>query len=63
MIDKESYYFDSFGGPLDKFLLENLSKLITFHHFKFQDLKSNLCRSYPLYIFYLIERMECVMLY
>ena len=56
--DNKSYYFDSFGGQLDKFLLNQLPKRIIYHNYKIQDLNSILCGSYRLYFFYLIERMN-----
>ena len=56
--DNKSYYFDSYGGQLDKFLLKQLHKPIIFHNFKIQDINSKLCGSYCLYFFYLIERMN-----
>ena len=47
--DKKSYYFDSFGGALDKFLLKQLPKTIIYHNYKKnQDKKSRLCGSYYL---------------
>ena len=55
--DNKSNYFDSFGGAPDKFLLNHLPKLLTYHNYKIQDTKSKLCRSYCLYFFYLIERI------
>ena len=56
--DKKSYYFDSFGGNPDKFLLNQLPKPIIYHNYKIQDINSKLCGSYCLYFFYLIERMN-----
>ena len=56
--DNKSYYFDSFGGQLDKFLLKQIPKPIIYHNFKIQDINSKLCGSYCLYFFYLIERMN-----
>ena len=56
--DKKSYYFDSFGGAPDKFLLNQLTKPIIYHNYKIQDINSKLCGSYCLYFFYLIERMN-----
>ena len=56
--DKKSYYFDSFGGAPDKFLLNQLPKPIIYHNYKIQDINSQLCGSYCLYFFYLIERMN-----
>ena len=55
--DNTSFYFDSFGGHLDKFLLKQLSKPIIYHNYKMQDLNSKLCGSFCLY-FYLIDWME-----
>ena len=55
--DNKSYYFDSFGGQPDKFLLNQLPKPIIYHNYKIQDINSKLCGSYCLYFFYLIERM------
>ena len=56
--DNKSYYFDSFGGTPDKFLLKQLSKPIIYHNYKIQDINSQLCGSYCLYFFYLIDRMN-----
>ena len=56
--DNKSYYFDSFGGQPDKFLLKRLLKPIIYHNYKIQDINSKLCGSYCLYFFYLIERMN-----
>ena len=56
--DNKSYYFDSFGGCPDKFLLNQLPKPIIYHNYKIQDINSQLCGSYCLYFFYLIERMN-----
>ena len=56
--DNKSFYFDSFGGQLDKFILKQLPKPIVYHNYKIQDINSNLCGSYCLYFFYLIERMN-----
>ena len=54
----KSFYFDSFGGAPDKFLLKQFSKPIIYHNYKIQDIDSKLCGSYCLYFFYLIERMN-----
>ena len=54
----KSFYFDSFGGHPDKFLLKQLPKPIIYHNYKIQDINSNLCGSYCLYFFYLFERMN-----
>ena len=56
--DNKSFYFDSFGGAPDKFLLTQLTKSIIYHNSKIQDIDSKLCGSYCLYFFYLIERMN-----
>ena len=56
--DNKSYYFDSFGGQPDKFLLNQLPKPIIFHNYKKQDINFKLCGSYCIYFFYLIERMN-----
>ena len=56
--DNKSYYFDSFGGQPDKFLLKQLPKPIIYHNYKIQDINSRLCGSYCLYFFYLIRRMN-----
>ena len=56
--DNKSYYFDSFGGKPDKFLLNQLTKPIIYHNYKIQDINSKLCGSYCLFFFYLIERMN-----
>ena len=55
--DKESYYFDSFGGQPDDFLLNHLRKPIIYHNYKIQDINSKLCGSYCLCSFNLIERL------
>ena len=56
--DNKSYYFDSFGGQPDKFLLKQLPKPIIYHNYKIQDINSKLGGPYCLYFFYLIERMN-----
>ena len=56
--DKKSFYFDSFGGSPDEFILNQLPKPIFYHNYKIQDINSKLCGSYCLYFFYLIERMN-----
>ena len=56
--DSKSYYFDSFRGAPDKFLLNQLTKPIIYHNYKIQDINFHLCGSYCLYFFYLIERMK-----
>ena len=54
----KSYYFDSFGGQPDKYILNHITKSIIYHNYKIQDINSKLCGSYCLYFFYLIERMN-----
>ena len=54
----KSFYFGSFGGHPDKFLLNQLPKPIIYHKYKIQDINSKLCGSYGLYFFYLTERMN-----
>ena len=56
--DNKPYYFDSFGGQPDKFLLKQLPKPIKYHNYKIQDINSRLCGSYCLYFFYLVARMN-----
>ena len=56
--EKKSYYFDSFGGQPDKFLLKHLPEPIIYHNYKIQDVNFKLCGSYCLYFFYSIERMN-----
>ena len=57
--DNKSYYFESFAGQPDKFLLNQLPKPITYHSYQIQDINSRLCGSNFLYFFYIIERMNC----
>ena len=56
--DRKSYYFDSFGGQPDIFLLLQVLKPIIYHNYKIQDINSQLCGIYCFYFFYLIERMN-----
>ena len=56
--DRKSYYFDSFGGQPDRFLLKQLHKPIIYHKNKIHDINFKLCGSYCLYFFYLFERMN-----
>ena len=46
--DNKSYYFDSFGGQPDKFLLKQLQKPIIYKNHKIQDINSKLCGSFSL---------------
>ena len=46
--DNKSYYFDSFGGQPEKFLLSQLPKPIIYHNYKKQDKNSKFCGSYCL---------------
>ena len=41
--DNKSFYFDSFGRTLDKFLLNQSPKPKLYHNYKIQDINSNLC--------------------
>ena len=50
--NNKSYYFDSFGGAADKFLINQLPKPIINHNYKIQDINSRLCGSYCFYFFY-----------
>ena len=43
---KKSFYFESFGGQPEKFLLNQLPKPRIYHSYKIQDINSNLCGSY-----------------
>ena len=52
--DNKPFYFDSFGGQPDEFLLKQLHKPITFHKYKIQDINSELCGSYCLHFFLFI---------
>ena len=45
------YYFDSFGGQLDKFLLNQLPKPKLYQKYKIRDIKSKLCGSFCFYFF------------
>ena len=54
---KRSFYYDSFGGYPDKFLLQQLPKPTSILNFKIQDIDNKLC-VYCLYFFYLIERLD-----
>ena len=56
--DNKSYYFDSFGGQRDKFLLNQSPKPIIYHNYRIQDKSSKLCGSYCLYFLYPIERVN-----
>ena len=56
--NNKSYYFDIFGEAPDKFLLNQLPKPIKYLNYKIQDINSQLCGSYCLFFFYLIERMK-----
>ena len=58
LIDNESFYFDSFRGSPDKYLLEQLTRPIIYHNYIIQDINSNLCGPYCLYFFYVIERLN-----
>ena len=46
--DNKSFFFDSFGGQPDIFLLKHLPKPIIYHNYEIQDINSRLCGSYCL---------------
>ena len=46
--NNKSFYFDSFGGQPEKFLLNQLPKRKIYHIYKLQDINSRLCGSYCL---------------
>ena len=56
--DNKSYYFDSFGGSPDNYLLNQLPEPVIFHNYKNQDVNSKKCGTYCLYFFYLMERFN-----
>ena len=56
--DNKSYYLDSFRGQPDIFLLNQLPKPILYHNYKKQGINFQLCGSYCLYFFNLIEKMN-----
>ena len=41
--DKKAFYFDSFGGQPDKFVLIQLPKQIIYHNYKIQAINSKIC--------------------
>ena len=52
------FNFDGFGSSRRKFLQRQLTKAITFHEYKTQDINSRLCRTYSSNLIYLIKRMD-----
>ena len=56
--DNKSFYFDCFGGSLDKILPNQITKPLIYLNYKTQNKNSKLRGSYCLYFFYLIERMH-----
>ena len=56
--DNKPYYFDSFGGAPDKFLLNQLPKPIIYENYKIQDIYLKIGGSYCLFFFCLIEGMN-----
>ena len=56
--DNISYYFVSFGGQSDSFLLHSLPKPILYHEYEIKDLNSRIFVSYCSYFFNSIERMN-----
>ena len=56
--DIKSFYIDSFGGETDNFLLDEIPKPIINFSYRIQNIVFNLCRSYCLYFFYPVERVN-----
>ena len=56
--DKISFYFDSFGGAPDKFLLNQLTKPKIYPKLKNQHFNSKIFGTYCLCFFLLVERRE-----
>ena len=56
--DKKSFTSIHLVDNPDKFLLKQLPKPIIYHNFKIQNINSQLCGSYCLYFFYLMEQMN-----
>ena len=50
-----SKYFDSFGGPPNKWLINQLPKPIIYHNYIIQGIHSKMCGTYCLYFLYLLE--------
>ena len=61
--DNKSFYFDSFGGQPDTFLLGQIPKPINCHNYKIQGINCRLCENYCLYIFYLKKEYIIIMLF
>ena len=59
--DKKSYYFDSFGGNPDKFLLKQLPKPIIYHNFKIQNINSQ-SMWFLLFILFLFNGTEWIIM-
>ena len=49
--EKQSYFFDIFGGQPDEFLLNQLPKPKIYHNYKIQDLSTKLPDSYLFVLF------------
>ena len=58
--DNKSFYSDTFGGQPDESLIQQLAiaKPLKYYEYKIRDINSNLCGSFCISIFYLIERMK-----
>ena len=56
--DNKSFYFDSFGGSPDEFLINQLSTPIIYHKYKIQEINSKLYGSYCFYFSYLVGKMN-----
>ena len=41
-----SFYCDSHGGQPDELILQKVTKLITFHKYKIQDINSRFCATH-----------------
>ena len=46
--DNKTYFFDSLGRALDKFLLNQLLKLVIYHNYNKQDINCTFCEVYSL---------------
>ena len=48
--ENKSFYFDSFGGQPDKFLLNQLPKPIIYHNYKIQDYVAHTAYTFSIYL-------------
>ena len=58
MRNSKLFYFDSFGGALDEFLLDQIPKPKIYHIYFIQGKISRLYGSYCLHFLFLIEKRE-----